>query len=81
MSYRCSITFFFGQLTIIPTPAVTCAHALNPSDTFCVTAPLTNSTSDASRLISSPVRVLSKNAISCAIIDEKTFSRKRFVIR
>ena len=68
-------------LTIMPTPADTCATARKPSDTFCVTAPLTTCTSDAKRFINSPVLVLSKNAISCATIEEKRFSRKFFVMR
>ena len=69
-----------NKLTIMETPATDWAAALKPSDTLSVTAFPTRMVSADKRLISSPVLVLSKNAVSCCRMDLKSLSRSRLII-
>ena len=62
------------------TPATDWATALNPSDTLSVTALPTRMVSADKRLISSPVRVLSKNAVSCFSMEVNSRSRSRLIV-
>lgn len=64
------------RLTIMPTPAPAWARDRSPSDRLSVRQFPTMAVSAESRLMSSPVRVLSKNPTSCFKIEEKRVSRK-----
>ena len=62
------------------TPARDCATALSPSDTLSVTAFPTKMVSADKRLISSPVLVRSKKAVSCLSMELKSLSRSLLMI-
>lgn len=62
------------------TPARDCATALSPSDTLSVTAFPTKMVSADKRLISSPVLVRSKKAVSCLSMELNSLSRSLLMI-
>ena len=62
----------------MPVLARTVTPALKPSDIFCVRELATTVVSAESLLINSPVLFLSKNAVSCLMIDEKALPLNLF---
>ena len=62
------------------TPARDCATALSPSDTLSVIAFPTKMVSADKRLISSPVLVRSKKAVSCLSMELNSLSRSLLMI-
>jgi len=69
------------NLTIIEMPPSAWTADRNPSDMFIVTDWPTSVVSVDRRFINSPVLFLSKNAISCRTIDEKSLARRLRTIR
>jgi len=67
--------------TIIEMPASAWTTDRSPSDMFIVTDWPTSVVSVESRFISSPVLFMSKNAISCRTIDEKSWARRLRTMR
>ena len=67
--------------TIMPMPTEACAPALSPSERFSVTERPRRAASADRRLISSPVRVLSKKATSCFSTEEKSEALNLFTMR
>ncbi len=65
----------YKHLTIMPIPAPAWARERSPSDRLSVRQRPTMAVSAERRLMSSPVRVLSKNPTSCFRIEEKRDSR------
>lgn len=70
-----------GRPTIMPIPKEAWAPALSPSERFSVTERPRSAVSEDRRLISSPVRVLSKKATSCLRTEENREARSRFTMR
>lgn len=70
-----------GPPTIMPIPTEAWAPALSPSERFSVTERPRSAVSEDRRLISSPVRVLSKKATSCLRTEENREARSRFTMR
>jgi hypothetical protein len=68
-------------LTIMETPATTMKVERRPSEMFIVTDWLTSDVSADNLLTSSPVLFLSKNAISCFIMEPNTVCRSVCVMR
>ena len=71
---------FRDWYTIIPTPPTAWAKERRPSETFMVMERPTIDVSEESRLINSPVFLLSKKAISCFVMEENSFSRRFLTI-
>lgn len=70
-----------GRRTIMPIPTEAWAPARSPSERFSVTERPRSAVSEERRLISSPVRVLSKKATSCLRTEENKEARSRFTMR
>lgn len=65
----------------MPMPMEAWAPALRPSERFSVTDRPSRAASEDRRLISSPVRVLSKKATSCLRTEEKSEALNLFTMR